>query len=427
MFKLKRLTYAMGCVFVLNGCATPFQSKSVSANDFEIKPVTRINHAEGGPRIMYMLGRYYQGKVNYGKAIEAYQKALEKNPEYVEVHNGLGVIYSIQGKHELALQHFQKALQIAPEETYLHNNLGFAYLLQGRESDAAESLRQALRFDPANQRARSNLAVTFDRLGLHDEAEMLRLATTDKIEQQVAAVVDDHNSFENLNDSSVQKVVSDELLSTTEIYAEAKLIQVAPNVWNYISLPQDQNIAILSKEMQKANSKLEQISSTVWKFKASPQDPIVAFLANEIQKETKQVQIVKDQEPVPVALVSDNVRIEISNGNGVNGMAKNVSKFLELKGLNKLRLTNYGTFHKSRTEILYQPGNYDLARKISQLMPDQMELTESFSLRSDIKIKIILGRDYSNQKSFFNDIARMESNHPPKNSALLSKGLTPKN
>ena len=168
MFRIKQLSWAVGCTLALNGCA--FLQKDTSLADIEIKPVMNIRHANGSPKIMYLLGRYYQGKIDYQKAITSYEKALEKKPDYVEVHNGLGVIYSIQGRHELSLQHFLKAIEISPKETYLYNNLGYAYLIQGNETEAVRSLEQALLLDPKNERARLNLATVHERIGLNNKA-----------------------------------------------------------------------------------------------------------------------------------------------------------------------------------------------------------------------------------------------------------------
>ena len=415
MFKMKKLSYSVACLFVLTGCTTySFQNKPLSHQDFEVKPVTRVTHANENPRTMYVLGRYYQGKVNYAKAIDAYQKALEINPNYVEVHNNLGIIYTTQGNHELAYQHFQQALALSPQESYLHNNQGYAYLIQGRDADAANSLRQALRFDVDNNRARTNLAIAFDRLGLHDEAQMLRLVRNSHQEHEAVYNKEHHH----MNDQQIvkyqhQEATIDLLASSTDSTdnnkkSESRLHQVAPGVWNYQSYPNDPNITLLTDRAQKQEFALNEISPGIWKFRAAPQDPIISALATEINKAINHTQNL----PHEITLTNiANVHIEISNGNGVNGMAKNISGYFQAKGFNKPRLTNHQDFHKSQTEILYRPAQAELANQINRFMPSQAKITESSNLRHDIQLKIIVGRDYIQQASFFksNQVAAAHS------------------
>ena len=350
MFKVKKITWILGCTLALSGCASYYKNDSLA--DMVIKPIMRVQHSSGSPRILYLLGRYHQGKINYKKAIAAYDKALTADPDYVEVHNGLGVIYSVQGKHELAVRHFQKAINLAPEETYLHNNLGYAYLTQGRETEAAESLQLALQIDPENKQARSNLAITFERADLHDNAAILRLAAppeTTKSAVKIAA------SSRGATMVAVTKVAIDEKHAQDE--ASAELIQVTPNVYEYKSINRDPLLAVLSEQ---------------------------------------------------TSVLHKDVRIEVSNGNGVTGMARNVYDFFQANGFAKARLTNHKTFTQSQTAVYYQSGNYEQANKINQMLPKQVNVVEDRNLRSDIHVKILLGKDISHQVAHFNKQDRVK-------------------
>jgi len=321
MFKMKRLTWMIGCALALNGCASSFQDKNASLADIEIKPVMNIRHANQSPKIMYLLGRYYQGKIDYHKAIAAYEKALAEKPDYVEVHNSLGIIYSIQGRYEKALQHFHKAIEISPAETHLYNNLGYAYLIQGKEAEAAQSLEKALLLDSENKRARHNLAITYERIGLNDEAALLKMALVNTLSPEVS---------------------------------ESKFTQL-PDVYEYEARSKDSTIVA------------EQASGST----------TIGLSGNK------------------------DTRIEISNGNGVTGMAGRVSAFFQQHGLAKARLTNHQVFNQNQTEIYYRSGNYQQAYQINQILPKQVKLVESKELRSDIQIKVLLGQDYSREIAYF--------------------------
>jgi tetratricopeptide (TPR) repeat protein len=98
---------------------------------------------------------YQPGRAMLGQS--DYLKAIEKNPADAEAHNGLGVLYAMQGKNEQAVNELMEAAAIAPKAAYIQNNLGFAYLLSGRNADALTVLNIASALDPANERIRENL------------------------------------------------------------------------------------------------------------------------------------------------------------------------------------------------------------------------------------------------------------------------------
>ncbi|PXW89758.1 tetratricopeptide repeat protein [Nitrosomonas sp. Nm84] len=343
MFKIKQLSWMVGCTLALNGCA--FIQKDASFADIEIKPVMNIKHANGSPKIMYLLGRYYQGKIDYQRAIAAYARALEEKPDYVEVHNGLGVIYSIQGRYELSLQHFHKAIEISPKETYLYNNLGYAYLTQGNEAEAVKSLEKALLLDPENERARLNLAVAHERIDLTDKTASLQAASVNPPppvmhETIQANLKEPHHHESVLNDTS-----------------DSKLTHTSPHIYEY---------------------------------KAKKSESLVTVSSEQTSQ-------LKDSSP----LDNKAIRIEVSNGNGMTGMARQVSVFFQQYGHAGARLTNHQTYNQYQTEIYYQPGNYQQAYQINQMLPKQVKLVESNKLRNDIQVKILLGQDYSREITHF--------------------------
>lgn len=302
MFNVKKLTLLLGGILALSSCASMYHGKNGSFADFEIKPVMKVKHASGSAKIWYLLGRYYQGKMKYKKAITAYEMALTKNPHYVEAHNGLGVIYAAQGNHESALRYFHKAVELAPRTAYLHNNLGYAYLIQRQENKAVDSLKRALQLDPDNKSARINLTTATERLARDNNLPQQMLAEPESPIPSPAADVD-------------------------------------------------------NREKQASDKKIPKIE-----------------LSN----------------------------IEVSNGNGVLGMAKQVSDFFRQLGFSRARLTNYQTFQQEHTRIYYRPGYLQQAEYVNQLLPIQVRAIESNGLRSDVQVKILLGRDFSEKVSFFN-------------------------
>lgn len=372
MFKVKRLVWVMGCVSVLGGCAL-YQSRDKQA--LSIKPVMDVRHAAGGSEAMsmYWLGRYYQGKVNYTEAIAAYEKALAAEPAHVEAHNGLGVSYSLQGRHELALQYLRKAIELLPMATHLRNNLGYAHLARGQESEAAAAFEQALRLDPENRQARSNLAAVYEKAGLHDKAAMLTMARPEPTAALVAMSAIVSGPAPGTPSATMRAAVTAATVGKQEMQhsahsTHARLVQVTPNVFELRMTEADSMMAIRTGKST---------GKTV-----APQDS-----GN---------------------LDSKDVRIEVSNGNGVSGMAGQVSGFLEQSGFAKARLTDRQPYQQVQTEIHYRPGNSVLAGQISQMMPKQAPMVESYNLRKEVQVRVLLGKDVAREAAYFDNRGKIQ-------------------
>jgi Tfp pilus assembly protein PilF len=359
MFKVKQLVCMMGCVSLVGGCAL-YQGRDKET--LSIKPVMDVKHSAGGSEAMYWLGRYHQGKVNYREAIAAYEKALAANPGHVEAHNGLGISYSLHGRHELALQHFRKAIELSPAATHLHNNLGYAHLVRGQESEAAFAFEAALQLDPENRQARDNLGAVYGKMGLHDQAAVLTLARS-------------------------QPAVAPAAISTTES---------APAPGNSPATMPPGTITVVEEQsmQQDVDTRLVQIAPHVFEFRMAEVDRVVAILTDKNTGET-----ITPHNSRKVG--SQNIRIEVSNGNGVAGMARQVSAFLQQNGFAKARLTDRQPFQQIQTEIRYRPGYYVLAGQISQMMPKKARLLESSDLRSDIQVRVLLGKDVARETGYF--------------------------
>jgi len=150
------------CLLVISGCASQLGN---SKNSYKLADGTELNVNKNDVHTLYQLGKEYQDKEQYTEAIEVYEKVLELKPDYYDAYNGLGVVYSILGEHELATQLIGEAVRLAPLASYLHNNLGYAYMKQGRTSEAAGAFQRSLQIDPNNASARANLMKAYQSLG----------------------------------------------------------------------------------------------------------------------------------------------------------------------------------------------------------------------------------------------------------------------
>lgn len=75
-------------------------------------------------------GNAYYEAGQWDRAIIAYQKAIELDPNYQAAYANLGVTYYQQQQFDLAASQYEKALELNPEDGDVAYNLGALYLQQ---------------------------------------------------------------------------------------------------------------------------------------------------------------------------------------------------------------------------------------------------------------------------------------------------------
>jgi len=126
-----------------------------------------------------------------------FQRAAELNPENLEVHNNLALVYAARGRMDLAIEEYtrainikddasvrtnlaiafsavkryadaeaqyQRAVEIDPGNPSRYSNLGYVLMQQGRLAEAIEQFRKALQIDPNLPEARQNLRFAVNQL-----------------------------------------------------------------------------------------------------------------------------------------------------------------------------------------------------------------------------------------------------------------------
>ena len=87
-------------------------------------------------------------------------------------------------------------------------------------------------------------------------------------------------------------------------------------------------------------------------------------------------------------------RLEVSNGNGVAGMAASVGRWLAAQGLQTARLTNQRPFTQQQTVVEYRDGHEQAALRVARSLPTHAKAVPApmQGLRSDVRV--VLGRDW---------------------------------
>ena len=108
------------------------------------------------------------------KGIEAYQKAIQLNPNLVEAHRRLGDLYRKNTGHPSNFQHaidaYKKALELNPNDAETVSRLGISYSALGRLPEAIPAFEQAVRLDPRVAMYQYNLGFTHAELMSLDDA-----------------------------------------------------------------------------------------------------------------------------------------------------------------------------------------------------------------------------------------------------------------
>ncbi len=116
------------------------------------------------------LGNAYNGKEEYDKAIECYQKAISIKKDYHHAWNGLGNAYSDKEEYDKAIECYQKAISIKKDYHYAWNGLGYIYNNKEEYDKAIECCQKAISIKKDYHHAWNGLGYIYNNKEEYDEA-----------------------------------------------------------------------------------------------------------------------------------------------------------------------------------------------------------------------------------------------------------------
>lgn len=420
---------AAAVIPLLTSCAS--YQKTAGGDAPSIKPIFSIRNSSEKPDDYYQLGRYYQGQNRYDQALASYQKALAMDSGHAEARNGVGVILAMQGRLAEAIQ--QLRLVAGKGSAHIDNNLGYALYLNGSYDEAVQVLEQAARLDPFNQSISTNLAQAKTKLGsvarALDKAPQAPLpekaaAEAAQVQPQaqpqvivsapinppaVAAIEVAHQPEQAPVTARPLEAVA-EHKAVPVVESQVQVVQVAPNIYEL---------------RERVEPKLAPAPAEQAQASAEPKEK--GLIMPEMQVRHKPARIaegrihvgplpqVEHEHAIPqaaavAAVAAKPFRVEVSNGNGLIGMARKVAAFLEDFGYENSRLTNQKPFRAPSSEVQYRAGYRDEARALTASLPGNPALIESGNLRRDVSVRIVLGKDWVSDVAYFKRI-RYDKNH----------------
>ncbi len=115
----------------------------------------------------YMTGRMREARNDFIGAYEAYKKAMEYNPNSIEVYRVLIRLASGLDKTQEAIKYAQKAVELDPEDYELMRKLGLHMAGQGRFEEAVTFLKKASNSPSINKKSGVYVIIQHDQANLY--------------------------------------------------------------------------------------------------------------------------------------------------------------------------------------------------------------------------------------------------------------------
>jgi Tfp pilus assembly protein PilF len=306
----------------------------------------------------YLRGRNLHLARRYDEAIAAYQAALRADAGHVNARNGLAIAYAEQRDFAKAIPIWREltrgaTMSSGPETAFLFNNLGYAYFLNGQYDEASVALEKACLLNPLNDRAWQYLGETLQKLGQEERAQqMLRQASALREH-------DPRADYAHTGQSAKSPALALALASPPGKDRE----------WSFVEVINKPDGMLELRRVAPASAAVKPAAEAV---KAS------------VDKATA------DKTPPPIA------KLEISNGNGRQGMARQLSRQLRDPAVKVVRITNEKGFGVRQTRIEYRPAFRSVAERLAERLGSGMPVEAPSGSRADVRL--VIGRDLPPQK-----------------------------
>jgi tetratricopeptide (TPR) repeat protein len=131
----------------------------------------QTNSAGGESAALFnSLGNAKLAKGQYDLAIQDFNQAIERNPNYAEAFNNRGDAYHLKGENDRAIRDFDQAIKLNPSLAAAFFHRGTVYSAQGAHERAIQDFDQAIKFNPNYSSALNNRCLSRATIGQLQEA-----------------------------------------------------------------------------------------------------------------------------------------------------------------------------------------------------------------------------------------------------------------
>lgn len=394
---LARSAIASAILAVAAGCAS---LEPNVAKAWKIEPVLNVAHALQSSQAYYTMGRYHDGSQAWDKSVDAYRKAIAVDAQNIEAYNALGVALARSGRLADAETTLRQAVALDPARAHLQSNLGYVLLLAGKPADAVGVLRAAVRQDVNNAAAQANLR---DAVA---QANAVQGATPEPTAQPVVADAAAPGNAKADVLPAASPVPQDTRLAALEVSVPMPIttVMVPAPVAGAISVASPLQVASVPAPLTDmaqtsptpAENAAQVAAVRVIRVISQPTMGSLESTGEVANRPLVRQTLVRHVEPeLPVVLAQEQaIRLEVSNGNGVTGMAARVGKWLGEQGIKTATLTNLRPYVQQTTTVQYRSGQEEAAQRVARSLPAPAEAAPAPTrgLRSDVRV--VLGRDW---------------------------------
>ncbi len=286
--------------------------------------------AQAAAEESYLLGRSFHMSLRFESALAHYTDALRAVPSHVKARNGLAALYAEQKQLPPAIALWKEltASATGSGSAYLFRNLGHAHMLHGDPALAQVALSQACLLDPLDHTAWQLLGDALEKLGQPARAEAM------------------HRQAQALRGHDLK---SDYVLA--------------------------QKAGVPAARVEDDGFARTDISSAA----------DGTFVLRRIASDATKVR------PLANASFAGNVLLEISNGNGITGMARLLAREEGLGTSRAVRLTNQKGFSVLHTRVEYKSAFKADAQRLANRYGTTRVVDVGQGGRADVRL--VLGRD----------------------------------
>jgi hypothetical protein len=288
---------------------------------------------------------------------------------HVEICNALAVMQARRGHYGAAERLIRQALVLSPHSAYLYNNLGYVELLRGDLAMARQNFEFARELNPRDARAQVNLQTVNARLAAASAPPNVTPAAAPLATD--APAVSPHVGVPGPSPAAAPEA--------PPVVAAAKAPAAAAGM---TLAPPSAGIAVLQAGAAQDSMALVKVSPNIFELR---------------WRHTAGQALAAMPEPthaIPVAASQPIVGLEVSNGNGVTGMAYRVARYVhDHANAPMARLSNLKPYTQPTTEIRYRPGMLEAARAVNHDLPKIVQLVEDPKLAHGTNVRVVLGHD----------------------------------
>jgi len=191
------------------------------------------------------IGWFYMHKEQYDQAISYWQKALENDPNIPGVHNSIALALMGQNKQDEAIGELEKDIGISPRSSFSYFLLGQLYLRRKDYDKSRSNYEKAIEIEPNYTNAYYGLFTLSTRLNQREKAKEY-MATFRKLKAEDMKVLKDRNkAVDDLID--MQKGAAETYMLAGQMYQAGKNFQKAEELLKRATTLDPNNILCLER------------------------------------------------------------------------------------------------------------------------------------------------------------------------------------